>query len=169
MQIETTAARLRRRFFGTLAAGAAALGLMTAAAAVPARAADRDDMAKALAAIAAVAIIAKIADDNRTGAKPAPVPTHGPGWGHGKPGHGGPGWDRDRDRRGVVLPRACAIDIGNRRNSHIVYGERCLRDHGLRRLPERCEFTVRLRGRPADVYAERCLTAAGFRAERGRR
>lgn len=162
-----TARTAARRFLGTVAAAAAAIGLMTAAAAVPARASDGQDLARALAAIAVIGIIAKSLDDKKDQGRPAPVqgrPGHGgPGWGH--PGHGGhPG------HRAAVLPAACAIEIdGPGRRSTTVYSARCLQDRVRARLPGQCQQQIRQRGRTATVYGERCLIDAGFRPERGRR
>ncbi|MFN4159314.1 MAG: hypothetical protein ACK4GO_13025 [Gemmobacter sp.] len=163
-------AAARRRFVATLAGAAAALALMTVAAA-PARADDGRDLARALAAIAAVAIIAKTIDNNKKRSEPVPVePAHG--WGHSYPGHGKPGygrpgqgWDRDR---GQVLPAQCAIEFpGQRGRPHVVYSEPCLRRSGINgRLPRGCEQQVRIQGRQVAVYPQACLTDVGFRLER---
>lgn len=151
-------ANARRRFVATVAGAAVALGLMTAAA-VPARASDAEDLAKALAAIAAVAIIAKALDNDRN----RPDPVQVPGWGHG--GRPAPGWDHGARR----LPAQCAIDVPGRHRTHTVYSENCLRRAGVEgRLPRRCEQEVRIRGRFVTVFPEPCLIEAGFRRDRGR-
>jgi hypothetical protein len=153
-------ANARRRFTATLAGAALALGLMTAAA-VPARASDAEDLAKALAAIAAVAIIAKAIDKDNDRARPAPVEVDR--WGHG--GKPAPGWDRGARR----LPAQCAIEVPGRHRSHVFYSENCLRRAGVEgRLPRRCEQDVRVRGRYVTVFPEDCLIEAGFRRDRGR-
>lgn len=158
-------ANARRRFVATLAGAAVALGLMTAAA-VPARASDGEDLAKALAAIAAVAIIAKALDNERDRKRGAasPEPVQHPGWGHGPGGRPGPGWDRGARR----LPAECAIEVEGRRRSHVVYAEPCLRRAGVEgRLPRHCAEDVRVRGRHVAVFPEGCLLDAGFRRDRG--
>ncbi len=154
----TFAANARRRFVATLAGAAVALGAMTAAA-VPARASDGEDLAKALAAIAAVAIIAKAVEKDRAAA-PRPDPVQVQGWGQG---HGGK-WDRGARR----LPAQCAIEVQGRKRTHVVYSENCLRRAGVEgRLPRYCQQDVRLRGRHVAVFPEDCLLDAGFRRDRG--
>lgn len=171
-------AAARRRLVATLAAAATAFALMTAAAAVPARAApDAEDYAKALAAIAAVAIIAHAArKDGRRHPQPAPAPdpVHGPGWGQpgGHWGHPGQGWGHGHGGgwRGRILPAACALEFPGHRGPRTYYAEPCLRRSGVEaRLPRACAEQARLRGRVVPVYAERCLVEAGFRPEGHRR
>lgn len=154
---------IARHVAGTIAILAAALALMTAAAAVPAKAGDRDDLAKALAAIAAIAIISQAArsadrDDDRRDTR------HGGGHGYGH-GHGhGYGHPPKPDRWRGVIPGYCAVDVDHRRRG-AWYSERCLREAGLRHLPGRCADTVRWRHREITIYPERCLIDAGFRPE----
>ncbi len=127
-----------RRLIGTLAATAAALGLMTAAAAVPARA-DNRDLARALIAVGAIALIAKVAGDSKRRA-PA-VPNRG------------------------LLPADCAIEFDQGRDRTRVYSRPCLDRYGFWDLPASCESSVRVQGRTIPVYGDRCLRRAGFRAE----
>lgn len=155
-----------RRFVATIAATATALALMTAAA-VPARA-DRqsDDFAKAVAAIAAIAVVGStltVKDDRR-----ATVPYRP----HGQPRYHEPTrryTEPQRYRREAVLPRACAIEVRDRRYSSIAYTESCLRRAGFdQRLPRRCEITVG-HGRGRTAYDENCLLNSGFRTQGRRR
>lgn len=135
-------APVRRRIFGTIAIIATALALMTAAAAVPARAGDRD-LARALTAVAVLALIASTIDGNRR--------DHD---------------DHDRSRR--YLPAQCAVDLRYRRGG-VVYAEPCLRRYGVSGpLPRHCATGTRIRGRAVTVFPQGCLIDAGFRPARGR-
>lgn len=144
---------LRRRLAAFVGIVAAAMALMTAAAAVPARA-DDNDLARALAAIAVIGLIAKSIedDDRRDGQRD---------WRH----------DRRRDDRHWrtdVLPARCAVDTRSGRGG-IVYAEPCLRNAGVSgRLPYSCSRDVRVRGRYVTVFPQRCLVDAGYRVERRR-
>jgi hypothetical protein len=131
-----------RRIIGTIAGTAAALALMTAAAAVPARA-DSKDVAKALVAIGAIALIAKAARDRDRRRQPAPVtPPHR-----------------------VLLPAACAIEFPSGEGWARVYSQPCLDRHGLWNLPAQCESAVRVQGQTIRVFGEACLSRAGYRPE----
>jgi hypothetical protein len=132
--------RLTRRLIATVAAAGAALALMTAAAAVPARADDKD-VAKAIAAIAAIALIAKAVEDKKKRHRPAPIP-------------------------GVPrLPAACAIEFESGDGWTRVYSRPCLHRYGLWNLPASCESAVRVQGQRIPVYGARCLARAGYRPE----
>jgi hypothetical protein len=134
---------VRRRILGTLAILATALALMTAAAAVPARADDRD-LARALAAAAVLALIAATVDDADSKEYR---------------------YDR-RDRRRMYLPAQCAVDLRQRRGG-VVYAAPCLRQYGVDGpLPRSCAANVRIRGRHVTVFPEACLIGAGFRPPR---
>jgi hypothetical protein len=151
---------IARHIAGTLGLLAAALALMTAAAAVPARAGDRDDIAKALAAIAAIAIIAGAAGAADRDDRDDRAPWHH-GGGHGGVHGGGHGHPPKPDRWRGEIPAYCAVDLRHSRGTW--YAGRCLREAGLRRLPERCAEIVRWHHRDVTVYPERCLVDAGFR------
>ncbi|MCU0816500.1 MAG: hypothetical protein MUF74_08525 [Cypionkella sp.] len=141
---ESAPPRPLSRLVATLVAGATALSLL-AATAVPARADDSgEQLAKALLAAIAIGAIVHQVDKNKRRAE-APVEV--------------------RDPRGLRLPRVCAIEVtGNRRNT-TVYGERCLREEGVRaRLPRHCAFEARIYGKTERLYPETCLREAGFRA-----
>jgi hypothetical protein len=133
---------LRRRLAAFAGIVAAALALMTAAAAVPARA--DEDLAKALAAIAVIGLIAKSMDDD----------------------------DRRRDDRRAYryednrLPAYCAVDLRDHR-AGVVYAEPCLRNAGVGgRLPYYCSRDMKVHHRLVTVFPERCLREAGYRPER---
>ena len=146
-----------RRLITTLLATATALALMTAAAAVPARADSRsDDLAKAIAAIAALALIAKAIDKDEPKVKPQPgYPVVRP---HRPPVHVEP-----------LLPAACALRISGLRGEKTAYSQDCLRSYGLHlRLPRHCAHEVRINGHRDRVYAKKCLAKAGIYAEGNR-
>jgi hypothetical protein len=133
---------LRRRLAAFAGVVAAAMALMTAAAAVPARA--DEDLAKALAAIAVIGLIAKSMDDD----------------------------DRRREDRHSYryvdnrLPAYCAVDLRDRR-AGVVYAEPCLRNAGVGgRLPYRCAYDMKVKRKIVTVFPERCLRDAGYRPER---
>jgi hypothetical protein len=166
-----------RRFAATLAATATALALMTAAA-VPARAYTRsDDFAKALAALAAIAIVGSALsdrnDDRRDHQVVVPQNPHGKKWSHRR------GWDekerhhqkgyvqRKHRAREIVLPAQCAVEVGGRRYSTVVYPKRCLQRAGIEaRLPRQCETYIRSRGRTRTAFDQNCLLNSGFRTQR---
>lgn len=142
--------RVGRRTVAIVAAAAMALGLL-AGTSVPARA-DSDDLAKALAALAIVGIIASQANQNRGNGGNAhrgkdhrhhqPVPVQG------------------RNR----IPAVCAIEIAGNAGTATVYGERCLREEGIRaRLPDYCARNARIYGQQDRIYSDQCLRDAGFR------
>ncbi len=149
----------RRRFVATLASAATALALMTATA-MPVRAdPDRDDVAKALAAIAVIALIAKAGEKNNRGDAR-------------RRNHDDEDEGRYNPRHGNrVLPAECAVRIDQRgRRDRVVYAERCLRQSGVNgRLPYYCSIETRSRGRSVTVFPQSCLEDAGFRIERGRK
>jgi hypothetical protein len=165
-----------RRFIATLAAGATAFALMTAAAAVPARASGSDDLAKALAAVAAIAIIGAAVNDNRKDKAKVHIPHQPPQVVHGRnrnghhwgaparPRHGTP--HRGHKPRAVTLPANCAVQMGGRHGPQTAYLARCLDRAGIdRNLPRRCEIPVRLRGQRTTAYDQNCLIGAGFRVQ----
>lgn len=165
-----------RRFTATLAATATALALMTAAA-VPARADTRsDDFAKALAALAAIAIVGSALsdrnDDRRDHQVIVPQKPHGKKWSHrgwdDKEWHHQKGYVKRKHRsREIVLPAQCAVEIGGRRHSSVVYPKRCLRRAGIEaRLPRQCETYIRSRGRTRTAFDQNCLLDSGFRTQR---
>lgn len=165
-----------RRFIATLAAGATAFALMTAAAAVPARASGSDDLAKALAAVAAIAIIGAAVNDNRKDKAQAHAPQHPPQHAQGRYREVDP-WDeptrRHHDKpqhgykaRAVTLPANCAVEVGGRHGVQTAYIGRCLQRSGIERnLPRRCELPVRLRGQRVAAYDQNCMIGAGFRVQ----
>lgn len=165
-----------RRFIATLAAGATAFALMTAAAAVPARASGSDDLAKALAAVAAIAIIGAAVNDNRKDKAKAHIPHHPPQQVHRRHREADR-WEAHRHRdqgkhyrgdrfRAVTLPANCAVQMGGRHGPQTAYLARCLDRAGIdRNLPRRCEIPVRLRGQRTTAYDEGCLIGAGFRVQ----
>lgn len=157
--LRTGRTSVARKLTTTISAVAIALAGMTAAA-VPARA-NNDDIAKFLFGATTLFIIGSaIANGNRGHAQPQPqrpVVVHPP-----RPPHGhGHGYGQNRP---PVLPAACAISISGA--GHSYYGERCLRDNGVRvALPARCERTMRTNRGNRTVYEGQCLVNAGFQVE----
>jgi hypothetical protein len=140
-----------------LTAGAAAMSLLLGAA-LPARAADKDDVAKALiAALVVGAIVHELNDkDDRPRVEPTPQPQ--------------PVWQKKKRRDHVpVIPAACAERIRGEWRSGTVYSERCLRDHGVTaKLPRHCAKKVHSWEGRDRFYSERCLREAGFKLQRSR-
>ena len=140
-----------RRLATLVTAGAVALSLVMAAA-LPARAADRDDLAKALiAALVIGAIIHETKKDDPPAPAAAPEPvhrkTHKKHW-------------KDHDRR---VPAVCALEFDGEHRNVTVYPERCLRRVQLdRNLPVHCAHEARIFGKWDRIYGERCLREAGF-------
>jgi hypothetical protein len=168
--LKSTAAR---RFTITLAATATALALMTAAA-VPARAENRqDNVAAALAAVAAIAIIGVALNENdgrrdhrANAAPPPPRVVHSPR----ELRNDGRRHRHASDRYAPVLPAQCAVQVRDRRQISVAYTERCLRRSGVEgRLPRQCEVSLDARGRTRTAYDQNCLLNSGFRVQgRGR-
>jgi hypothetical protein len=159
------AALTRRRL--TAAAAAVAMVGATLSTAAPARAADPDDIARALAAIAALAIIARAIDDDDAPAyrppyyRPPVLPPHYPPY---RPPYHPPPKPPVHGKK--VLPDACRVavlDRDNRRNVYYTAG--CLRRAGLDGLPSKCATEVRLNGDRTRVYRDNCLFNLGYRTE----
>lgn len=146
-----------RRMGWMLTAGAAALALALGAA-LPARAADRDDIAKALvAALVVGAIIHEVNDrDDRKKPSSAPAPESI--------------YKKKRREHVPVVPSVCAMEFEGERRSVTVYPERCLRREGIseRLLPRHCAKDARIWGKRDRIYSERCLRDAGFKLARPR-
>ncbi|MFN3825104.1 MAG: hypothetical protein ACK4RN_14070 [Pseudorhodobacter sp.] len=178
-----------RRFLATLAAGATAFALMTAAAAVPTRAAGSDGRMAPQPALATTGNRAGIVTVqhhdrprhgtggvNRDGDRwfvpgnppprahaPRPLPPHAHAPRPLPPKAHGP---RHHAPRPVVLPAFCAVQVSGRHGPHIAYIARCLHREGIdRNLPRRCEMPVRLRGKRVGAYDQNCLINAGFRVQ----
>ena len=128
-----------RRFATLLTGGAVAFALILGAA-LPVKADNKDDLAKALIAALVVGSIAKVLNDTPK-ARPVPEPA--------------------RSRR---VPAVCAITIDGAKKSVTLFAESCLRGEGFdAQLPNGCANTARIFGRQDRVYSEQCLRDAGFR------
>ncbi len=124
-----------RRFAGMLTAGAVALAVGLGAA-LPAKADQQDDLARALIGALAVGVIVSELNDRQ---KPEPV----------------------RSPRG---PAVCAISINGAERTVTLFTESCLRREGFhQRLPRGCANSARIFGREDRVYSAQCLRDAGFR------
>jgi hypothetical protein len=143
-----------RRMGWILTAGAAALSLLLGAA-LPARAADKDDLAKAL--IAALVVGAIIHEANDRDDRMPPVM--------------GPDLIKKKKRHSAkTIPSVCALNLDGHRRNAIVYSERCMRREGVQaRLPGHCARDARIWGKRDRIYGERCLREAGFKIEDRRR
>lgn len=163
--ISTRSVPQRRRILTGLTAGAVALSIILGSVA-PARADDKRDLIKALAAIAVIGVIAHEVGKDRD-AKPVE---------HRHDGRPADRWDDRRDdwrpsyparpqpQQRARIPGACAIEIEGRNHRNvIVYAESCLRKNGIGRLPRSCARDVRFYGRTDRVYAQGCLRDAGYR------
>jgi hypothetical protein len=145
-----------RRLAWGITAGAAALSLVLASA-LPARAGDKDDLAKALiAALVVGAIIHETRKDDRPAPPvvvPAPEPVH----------------KKKKRKHPPVIPSACALEFEGERRSVTVYPESCLLDYGVEsRLPRYCAKEARIYGEWDRIYSEKCLREAGFKLQRPR-
>lgn len=123
------------RSLAALATGAAVILALVLAAAIPARAATKDDLAKALIAALVIGAIVHELDD---GTKPLPV----------------------KYKR---VPLACAISIDGADRSVTLYAESCLKDHGLKHLPRDCSNRATIFGERDRVFSAQCLRSAGFK------
>lgn len=160
---------MSRRFIAGVLAAALTI---TAFAAAPARAADRDDIARFVGAATTLFILGKIIEqerrDDRAGAvvhRPSPPrhepryePRHEPRPHHNafQGGHGGP-------RHMAPLPARCLRDspvAGTR----YVMGVACLRQNyrGVDRLPAACRLEGYVGGRWREGYSVRCLRGRGY-------
>lgn len=156
----TLARTTRRKLTAALAALAMVGATVTSA---PAKAADGEDLARALAAIAALAIIAKAIDDKndrddrpayRPPVHPPYVPPYRPPYHHPKPPH--------HDIR--VLPGSCRVAVVDPdRRREVYYLGDCLQRAGLYNLPRACASEVRMNGKRSLVYRDRCLFDRGYR------
>ena len=130
-----------RRFASLLTGGAVAFALVLGAA-MPAKAAKNDDLAKALIAALVVGAIVKGLDDagqDRRDVRPEKV-------------------------RGGRVPSVCAISIDGAKQSVTLYSETCLKGEGVTApLPKSCANTATIFGRKDRVYSAQCLRNAGFR------
>lgn len=164
-----TLARTTRRKLTAAIAALAMIGATVTSA--PARAAEGDDLARALAAIAALAIIAKAIDDRddrpayRPPVHPPHVPPHVPPhrppyWPPHHPPHPHPPYHDIR-----VLPGSCRVAVvAPDRRREVYYLGDCLRRAGLYDLPRVCASEVRMNGTRSLVYRDRCLFDRGYRA-----
>ncbi|MBL4919092.1 hypothetical protein [Szabonella alba] len=177
-----------RRFLVTVAAVVTAFALMTAAAALPTRAAGADPVQPALAGamdlrLKAVEVDHRDRDRDRPGlhrrdgrgevrgvpARPPHVrsphirpPQFRPPHAH-RPHMQPP---RPHRPRAIVLPANCEARTSGRHGPRMVYLARCLQQAGIQRdLPRRCEMPVLLRGRNVLAYDRHCLIEAGFRPQ----
>lgn len=130
-----------RRLAGMVTAGAAALALVLGAA-LPAKADNKDDLAKALLGALVVGVIVTELNDR----------------------------DRDREHGWIEpvkhkrVPSSCEIAIQGAHRTVSLYPESCLRREGFDfRLPRGCATSARIFGREDRVYSAQCLREAGFR------
>lgn len=132
-----------RRFAAMLTGGAAALAVVLATT-IPAKADNKNDLAKALIAALVVGVIAHELTDKD---KPVPVPLPEP--------------EPVTSKR---VPTVCAISIDGAERSVTLYPESCLRAEGFKpRLPRGCANTATIFGQRDRVYSAQCLRDAGFR------
>ena len=117
-------------------------------AAMPAKADNRNDLARALLGALVVGVIVNELNDKRRAAPPviaprvvAPEPV-----------------------RSNRVPAVCAITVDGAERSVTLYPESCLRREGFdRRLPRNCANSASVFGRDDKVYSAQCLRDAGFR------
>ncbi len=134
-----------RRFAALLTGGAAALAVVLATT-IPAKADNKNDLAKALIAALVVGAIAHELSDKD---KPAPVPVPLP---------------EPEPVSSKRVPSVCAISIDGAERSVTLYPESCLRAEGFKpRLPRGCANTATIYGERDRVYSAQCLRDAGFR------
>jgi hypothetical protein len=136
----------------------------------PAKAADGEDLARALAAIAALAIIAKAIDDrndrddrdDRPTYRPPTYPPYVPPY---HPPYQPPYHHPNPPNYGnKILPSSCrvaVVDPGQRRE--VYYLGDCLQRAGLYNIPRACASEVRMNGKRSLVYRDRCLFDRGYR------
>ena len=136
-----------RRFAGALTAGAAALALVLAAA-LPARAGDKDDLAKALVAALVIGAIVHETKKDDYVAPPAPAPE--------------PVFKKKKRKHPPVIPSVCALEFEGEHRSVTVYPEQCLTEMGVSHLPRHCAKKARIYGEWDRIYGARCLREAGF-------
>jgi hypothetical protein len=131
-----------RRFATALTGGAVVLALVLGAA-MPAKADNKDNLAKAL--ISAL-VVGTIATDLDAKPKPPPVVV------------------APEPVKQNRVPAVCAISIDGAERSVSLYSESCLRREGFdQRLPRGCANEARIFGREDRVYSAQCLRDAGFR------
>jgi hypothetical protein len=131
-----------RRLAGMVTAGAVAVALALGSA-LPAKAENKNDLAKALLGALVVGVIVNELNDKPTRAPQVVTP------------------DPVRTNR---VPAVCAITIDGARQSVSLYPESCLRRAGVTaRLPKGCANTASIFGRNDKVYSAQCLRDAGFR------
>ena len=144
--------------------------LIATVSAVPAKAADPDDVGKVLAGAATLFILGKIIQqetrDDRQTQKAHQVQRYEPRrqvvtprrqeHNRYRDGHGG------RDRR-AALPRQCLIPVSGA-GTRYVLGARCLERNyrSAHRLPRSCEVTLEGRRHDRSAYSMRCLRRNGF-------
>lgn len=157
-------ARTTRRKLTAFVAAIAMVGATVTSA--PAKAADGEDLARALAAIAALAIIAKAIDDRndrppayQPPSPPVAQPPYRPPY---RPPHHPPYHPPYQDIR--VLPGSCRVAVVDPdRRRDVYYLGDCLQRAGLYNLPQACASEVRMNGRRSLVYRDRCLFDRGYR------
>jgi len=138
--VETTVSG--RKLASLMTAGAVALALALGAA-IPAKADNRNDLAKALLGALVVGVLVNELGD-KSNASPRVV--------------------TPEPVRSNRVPAVCAITIDGAKQSVTLYAESCLRREGIEgRLPRSCASTARIFGRDDRVYSVQCLRNAGFR------
>ena len=132
-----------RRFAAMLTGGAAAVALVLATT-IPAKAENKNDLAKALIAALVVGVIAnELKDKDKPAPIREPIPEPAP------INH---------------VPSVCAISIDGAERSVTLYPETCLRKEGFyARLPRGCANSATVFGQRDKVYSSQCLRDAGFR------
>lgn len=173
---------MSRTFIATILAAAIAV---TGFSAAPARAADGEDIAKALAGIAAIAIIGKAIKDSRDkddDDKRVSRDRHHDNdrWDRGRHDRDDRwnrdrrrGHDRDRDRGhrrdARALPGACFQRFDTNRGTVRAFGRYCLSRNyrHARSLPNHCEMNVRTRRGTVRAYEPSCLRRQGYSIARG--
>ncbi|MEM7752040.1 MAG: hypothetical protein AAF230_01435 [Pseudomonadota bacterium] len=165
--------RFTKIAFSGLTALSLALTPMSAAAA------DRDDVAKALAGLAVLGIIAAAANDRDNNRNQRVVTQSITNRQFGTIGGNPqrrvirgeiirPGHSNKRQARRAALPDQCLRIIRTSRGNRAVYGARCLSNNfaQLNRLPRACKAQVRTNNRIRQVYTARCLRRDGWQVAR---
>lgn len=141
-----------RRLAGMLTAGAVVLALALGAA-MPAKADNRNDLAKALLGALVVGVIVNELNDKRRAAPRVVAPRVV-----------APPVVAPEPVRSNRVPAVCAITVDGAERSVTLYPESCLRREGFdRRLPGNCANSASVFGRDDKVYSAQCLRDAGFR------
>lgn len=155
---------MTRKIVAAALAATLALGPLSAA---PARAADGEDIAKAiLGATALFVIVNEIDKDKKRKSYRDVQPAQRDwrdAWGNDRHRY------QNRHRSSREIPAYCVNRIETRKGPRFLVGERCAEKAGARNLPKHCEVDIRGRHSQRDVYGLRCLKNEGYRVEARRR